>query len=305
MAGISSKALNFGSSQNRFKFNGGNELQSNEFADGSGLEMFDAVSRMYDPQIGRFWQIDELAEANWEESPYSFAHNDPILFNDPLGLEPEPAENGGKVKELKGVTVYSIPKNIWAQHRLYYLISDYLNKHGATNEQIVQPRLYEMMTRIEGIVNHRTKVAAMTSASDEVALEVGSWFIPTGWITKVRYLKYASYLFKLKRGRVFWSGGIEVAGAVAKDYAKLFGGQTLEMTLKGKYLTILTKLKGYEAIRPLWEKASAEFAKDAAGTVHIFQNATEGVKVTSTFVTKEYPILKNNGVEMIFHDVFK
>jgi len=89
MQGISSKALSFGKPENKYKFNGGNELQSNEFNDGSGLEMFDAINRMYDPQIGRFWQIDELAEANWEESTYSFAHNTPYLFNDPLGLEPE------------------------------------------------------------------------------------------------------------------------------------------------------------------------------------------------------------------------
>jgi RHS repeat-associated protein len=105
MAGISSKALN-GAIPNRNKFNGGNELQSVEFSDGSGLELYDAVNRGYDPQIGRFWQVDELAEAYWEESVYSFAHNDPILFNDPFGLTPvDPAENGGKPKDLETVVV--------------------------------------------------------------------------------------------------------------------------------------------------------------------------------------------------------
>jgi hypothetical protein len=64
MQGISSKAAN--TLQNRYKYNGGNELQSAEFSDGNGLEMYYAVNRMYDPQIGRFWQVDELAESNWE-----------------------------------------------------------------------------------------------------------------------------------------------------------------------------------------------------------------------------------------------
>jgi hypothetical protein len=68
-------------------------LQAGEFFDGSGLELYDAVSLGYDPQICRFWQVGELAEANWEESVYSFAHNNPILFNDPFRLTPEPAEN--------------------------------------------------------------------------------------------------------------------------------------------------------------------------------------------------------------------
>jgi RHS repeat-associated protein len=69
ISGISSKALSFGTPQNRYKFNDGNELQSNEFTDGSGLETYDAHHRMYDPQIGRFFQIDELAESNWEWTP--------------------------------------------------------------------------------------------------------------------------------------------------------------------------------------------------------------------------------------------
>ncbi len=84
MAGISSKAA--GSFMNRYKFNGGNELQSGEFSDGSGLELYDANFRMYDAQIGRFHQQDPLADVLEDESPYSFASNNPVLYNDPLGL---------------------------------------------------------------------------------------------------------------------------------------------------------------------------------------------------------------------------
>lgn len=42
---------------------------------------------MYDPPIGRFWQIDPLADVNENSSPYSFAYNRPINYNDPSGLD--------------------------------------------------------------------------------------------------------------------------------------------------------------------------------------------------------------------------
>ncbi len=95
MAGISSKAA--GKLQNRYKFNGGNELQSGEFSDGSGLELYDAVHRMYDPQIGRFGQIDKLAELGIDFTPYGFARNNPIRMNDPLGLREDTVSGGSSV----------------------------------------------------------------------------------------------------------------------------------------------------------------------------------------------------------------
>jgi RHS repeat-associated protein len=94
MAGISSKALKPNYSENKSKFNGGNELQSKEFSDGSGLELYDATFRMYDPQIGRFHQIVLLADLFEDYSPYVFALNNPILMNDPIGLAADTAVPG-------------------------------------------------------------------------------------------------------------------------------------------------------------------------------------------------------------------
>jgi len=226
MAGISSKALSFGSPQNKYKFNEGNELQSNEFSDGSGLEMYDAVNRMYDSQIGRFWQVDELAEANWEESTYSFAHNTPFLFNDPLGLEPEKGLTPETAKALPEVVVVATPKGKWSQQNLYYDINQILKAQNASIDQIAQPSLREMMYRFDGITNFRSKVAEMTRASDEFFLEAASWFMPVGWIAELKFAKYAAKLFKMKRGKV--AAKIAEDAIVYGDEAAKGGTQAVE-----------------------------------------------------------------------------
>jgi RHS repeat-associated protein len=91
MAGISSKAFKTNYAENKRRFNKGNELQSNEFSDGSGLEIYDATFRLYDAQIGRFHQIDPLADLSLDLSPFAFSNNNPILLNDPLGLKGDTA----------------------------------------------------------------------------------------------------------------------------------------------------------------------------------------------------------------------
>ncbi len=86
MSGISDRAIKSNYAENKYRGNGGSELQNKEFSDGSGLEAYDANFRMYDPQIGRFWQIDPLGELAESWSPYSFVLDNPLSFNDPLGL---------------------------------------------------------------------------------------------------------------------------------------------------------------------------------------------------------------------------
>ncbi|RZL13365.1 MAG: TIGR02594 family protein, partial [Pedobacter sp.] len=123
MEGISSKAA--GRVLNRYKFNDGTELEYQEFSDGSGLELYATEFRSYDPQIGRFHQIDPLGEVTDNWSPYAFVQNSPILYNDPLGLDtlrggvPEgyKPQNGDVLIPFKGSKglVYNTESGTWIQ----------------------------------------------------------------------------------------------------------------------------------------------------------------------------------------------
>jgi RHS repeat-associated protein len=70
--------------ENRFTFNGQTEKETK-----LNLNWFETAFRGYDPQLGRFHQIDPLADLFPSINSYSFAYNNPINFGDPTGLEPE------------------------------------------------------------------------------------------------------------------------------------------------------------------------------------------------------------------------
>ncbi len=81
MKNISYRSLRgAGFAENKYKFNAGTEL--NEALD---VHYYETPLRNYDPQIGRFNCIDVMAEHYFGLTPYQFAGNNPVSFNDPFG----------------------------------------------------------------------------------------------------------------------------------------------------------------------------------------------------------------------------
>ena len=262
--------------------------------------------RVSDPAIGRFWQIDPLAEDYYYNSTYAFQENK-------LGMG---TELEGKELQLAPWLLKDAAKNSSGvgAHALGFGQGVVNSVEGTINALSDPVQTLSTMGELlsPGLAPNTTQIGlGMAVADGANKLVNGNGFergeVIGGLATAVvgtkgttAATKAISISSSISKAPVFWSGS-KSAKSAATNFAKNNGFKTLEMTTPGRVLNAIDPVLPNSLSRPIWDGLSKNFAKGAGNSeINVF-HSSKGVRINSTWKRVEYPIVKNKN--LIYHTV--